>query len=67
MERMLSILFTTLAVVALSYSPQPAATDDTNPGCIVMPEVIQACEQSGGKFDYQVCSCVGGSELSENQ
>ena len=66
MERMLSIIFTTLVLAASAYSPQQTPADDTNPGCIVMPEVIQACEQSGGKFDYQVCSCVGGSELSEN-
>ena len=62
MQRMLSILFTTLVLAALAYSPQETTADD--PGCIVMPEVIEACQQSGGRFDFQLCSCVGGGELS---
>lgn len=64
MEKVLTILLTTLVLAASAYSPQPAPANDTNPGCIVLPEVIEACEQSGGRFDYQVCSCVGGAELS---
>jgi hypothetical protein len=64
MEKVLSILVTTLILAASAYSPQESPANDTNPGCIVLPEVIQACEESGGRFDYQVCSCVGGAELS---
>ena len=63
MQKMLSILFTPLVLAALAYSPQQVPVDETNPGCIVMPEVIEACEKSGGRFDFKLCSCVGGAEV----
>jgi len=59
MRRILSIIFATLVVASLGFSPQEKQTSE-NPGCIVMPEVIEACVNSGGRFDYTTCSCVGG-------
>lgn len=58
LQTMISIASAILFVAALAYTPVPA--DDANPGCIVMPEVIEACVNSGGQFDYKTCSCVGG-------
>ena len=62
MEKIITITFMILSVAALAFTSQntaPAIVED-NPGCIVMPEVIEACHQSGGRFDYGICSCVGG-------
>ena len=59
MTKVLTITFMILITTALAFSPEPAS--DVNPGCIVMPEVIEACENSGGRFDYKLCSCVGGN------
>ena len=58
LQTMISIASAILFVAALAYTPAPA--DDSNPGCIVMPEVVEACVNSGGRFDYGTCSCVGG-------
>ena len=62
MSKIITITFMILASTALALTPGTEPASDTNPGCIVMPEVIEACENSGGRFDYKVCSCVGGSE-----
>ncbi|HEX7329976.1 MAG TPA: hypothetical protein VF290_00665 [Pyrinomonadaceae bacterium] len=58
LQTMISIASAILFVAALAYTPTPV--HDSNPGCIVMPEVIEACVNSGGRFDYGTCSCVGG-------
>ena len=58
LQTMISIAAAILFVAALAYTPAPVV--DSNPGCIVMPEVIEACVNGGGRFDYQICSCVGG-------
>lgn len=63
MRKMFSIIFVILVVASLGFAPQKKQTSE-NPGCIVMPEVIEACENSGGRFDYKSCSCVGGSGAS---
>ena len=60
LQTMLTIAFALLSVAALAYTPQQSQAVDSNPGCIVMPEVIEACVNSGGRFDYGSCSCVGG-------
>jgi hypothetical protein len=60
LQTMLTIAFAILSVAALAYTPQQAPAYDSNPGCIVMPEVVEACINGGGRFDYQICSCVGG-------
>lgn len=58
LQTMLTIALAIMSVAALAYTPAPA--HDSNPGCIVMPEVVEACVNGGGRFDYQICSCVGG-------
>ena len=63
MTKMLTITFMILFTSALAFTSASEPATDTNPGCIVMPEVIEACENSGGRFDYKLCSCVGGSAL----
>ena len=63
MSKIITITFMILSATALAYSPERDVAIDTNPGCIVQPDVIEACEKSGGRFDYKLCSCVGGSEL----
>ena len=60
MEKIITITFMILSVAALAFTPQNTTPVADNPGCIVMPEVIEACHQSGGRFDYGICSCVGG-------
>ena len=61
-QTMLTIAFAILSVAALAYTQQQAPAYDSNPGCIVMPEVVEACVNGGGRFDYQSCSCVGGGQ-----
>jgi hypothetical protein len=61
MTKMISITFMILFTAALAFSPERELATDGNPGCIVMPEVIEACQQGGGQFDYKLCSCVGGA------
>lgn len=63
MKTVLSVVFTTLYVIALAVAQlgQESGSEMT-PDCIVMPEVIEACENGGGRFDWKTCSCVGGSE-----
>ena len=65
MEKLITITFMILSIAALTFTPQTKVTTDNGPGCIVMQEVIDACTQSGGRFDYTLCSCVGGGELTE--
>ena len=60
MEKLITITFMILSIAALTLTPQTKVTVDNGPGCIVMQEVIDACNQSGGRFDYTLCSCVGG-------
>ena len=64
MKKMLTLTFMFLFTVALAYSPKAGDQIQTDPGCIVMPEVVEACYQSGGRFDYTLCSCVGGGGQS---
>jgi hypothetical protein len=63
MREILSITFMILFTAALAFSPEgqanPAPLQD--PGCIVQPDVIEACHAGGGRFDWQLCSCVGGA------
>lgn len=63
MKKMLTLIFMVLCTAMLAYPSGngPSKPTPTNPGCIVMPEVIEACVQSGGTFDYKLCSCVGGN------
>ena len=59
MKKMLSITFVILFTAALAFSPgKGQAQQETNPGCIVLPEVIEECVNNGGRFDYKICSCV---------
>ena len=60
LQTMLSITSAILFVAALAYTPQQAPAYDSGPGCIVQPDVIEACVNGGGRFDFQSCSCVGG-------
>ena len=63
MSKILTITFMILSATALAYTPESEPAIEINPGCVVQPDVIEACENSGGRFDYKRCSCVGGSEL----
>lgn len=58
MQKTISILSGILFIAALLFSPQQNQVQ--NPGCIVQPEVIEACTNGGGQFDYRTCTCVGG-------
>ncbi len=60
MDRILVLAFMTFFTAAMVFSPEKAEPAPVE-GCIVMPEVIQSCVESGGRFDYGICSCVGGS------
>ena len=60
MEKIIAITFMILSIAALTFTPANNVTIENDPGCIVMPEVIEACHQSGGRFDFGSCSCVGG-------
>ena len=64
MEKIIAITFMILSVAALAFTPAETVSVQDGPGCIVMPEVIEACNQSGGRFDYGICSCVGGGGVS---
>ena len=59
LQTLISIASALLIVGALAYTAPQAPANDSNPGCIVMPEVVEACINGGGRFDYQLCSCVG--------
>lgn len=59
LQTIISIASAILFVAALAFSP----AQDSNPGCIVQPDVIEACVNGGGRFDYGSCSCVGGGEV----
>jgi len=62
MKRMLSISFMILITTALAFSPGTGqASPDIEPICLVHPDVLAACEESGGRFDWKLCSCVGGN------
>ena len=61
MKKMLTIVFMILSTAMLAFPTRGGVPIEANPGCIVMPEVIEACEQGGGRFDYKLCSCVGGA------
>jgi len=43
-------------VMALSTGGRQAGT--VSPGCIVHPDELDRCYQSGGRFDWGLCSCV---------
>jgi hypothetical protein len=58
MTKMLMITFMILFTTALAFSP---GSGQSEPGCIVQPDVIEACESGGGRFDYKICSCVGAN------
>jgi len=60
MQTIISIASAIIFVAALAYTPQQVPANDSNPACIVMPDVVEACVNGGGRFDYQNCSCVGG-------
>ena len=60
MEKILAIAFTILFSAALAFSPEREQAQ-LDPACIVQPDVIEACEQGGGRFDFRLCSCVGGN------
>lgn len=69
MKRMLAISSMIFCAVVMIFSTggrQAGATghQQPQPGCIVQPDVIERCEQSGGRFDWGLCSCVGGSALT---
>ena len=61
MEKIISITFTILFSAALAFSPASEPVTESGPGCIVQPEVVEACHEGGGRFDWQLCSCVGGN------
>ena len=61
MKRMLALTSTIFFAAAMLLSTGGRQAMPTGPGCIVQPEVIQSCEDSGGRFDWGLCSCVGGS------
>ena len=61
MQKIFTITFMILASAALAFSLETGPATQFDPGCIVMPEVIEACEQGGGRFDFKICSCVGGN------
>ena len=56
MKKMRSISFMILFVAALAFTPEKAMPNE--PVCIVHPDVVIACEESGGRFDWRLCSCV---------
>lgn len=53
-----SMIFFALVMVFSTGGQQPAPI---GPGCIVHPDELDRCYQSGGHFDWGLCSCVGGS------
>ena len=57
MGKILTITFMILFSAALAFSPK---RESAQSDCIVQPEVIEACEQGGGRFDFKLCSCVDG-------
>ena len=60
MKKILSITFMILITAALGFSPETGkGTTQTTP-CIVHPDVLEACDNSGGRFDYKICECVYG-------
>lgn len=61
MTKIATITVMILASALLTFSPEKEPAISSDPGCIVMPEVIEACEQGGGRFDFKSCSCVGGN------
>ncbi len=66
MRKMLSVTFVILFTAALAFSVQSGqqTPTPTSPGCIVQPEVIEACTNSGGRFDYKLCSCVHNAQTA---
>lgn len=61
MRRMLAITSTIFFAVVMVFSTDGQQAKGTQQPCIVHPDVIQNCEASGGRFDWELCSCVGGS------
>ena len=63
MQTRILILVATVFIAGMAYSTKQQPVKEVNPGCIVQPEVIEACVNSGGRFDYKTCSCVGGGAV----
>lgn len=63
MKKTLSITFMILFVAAMAFAPERGRASARQPICIVHPDVIQACEESGGRFDFGICSCVSSAQL----
>ena len=65
MRKIFSVTFVILFTAALAFSLENGQTQTpspANPGCIVKPEVIEDCTNSGGRFDFKLCSCVHSAQ-----
>ncbi len=58
MKKILSITFMLLITAALGFSPEKGEAATQLIPCIVHPDVLEACDNSGGRFDYKICECV---------
>lgn len=61
MKRKLAITSMIFFAVVMVFSTGGQQTGPIGPGCIVHPDELERCHQSGGQFDWNLCSCVGGS------
>lgn len=64
MKCILTITFMIFFQATMAFSPERGQMTGSQVICIVHPEVIQSCVESGGRFDYEVCSCVGGASTT---
>ena len=58
MRKILSLTFMILITAALGFPPERGKASTQLIPCIVHPDVLEACENSGGRFDYKICECV---------
>lgn len=58
MKKILAITFMILITAALGFSPEKGEAATQAIPCIVHPDVLEACDNSGGRFDYKLCECV---------
>jgi hypothetical protein len=60
MRRRLAVTSMILFAVAMVFSTGGRQATGTTQMCIVHPDELDRCYQSGGRFDWTLCSCVGG-------
>ena len=63
MKRKLAITSMIFFAALMVFSAGGRQSGPVGPGCIVQPDELDRCYQSGGRFDWGLCSCVGGSAL----